>query len=284
VRSLSSQPPLATHNGSEHNPRLDASVNRLARLGQFVRKILGRSVDSSEYIATCPGFQNLDRSLSQQARTFARDSYPQNHTYVADGDRLLAGPKLAARVAQLAQHYPAPLESLVDLSCSKGYFLFHAVSRHACARALGIDLDEQCLCHCHLLNENFDRQKQVRFARMTIEKLADSIDKFGGPFQAMLVVNTYQYLVFGSELAPATGCGHRDLFRQMRQICNGRVIFHNRLEFADLQENVRQRALQSGEGLVYTPAAICDAASEFFKVTILGKLHRRPILLLDARS
>lgn len=232
----------------------------------------------------CPGFQELTANLPADVQAFVSDSYPRNHTFTPLVDRLVPKPKLAVRVAGLARHYPRPLTSLLDLSCSKGFFVFHAASQPLCERVLGIDLSEECLQVCRQLKSRFGGAERVNFARLTLPELAERIDEFGGPFQTVLLLNTYQYLFFGSTVAPAVGQNHREIFRLLRRVCSGRIVFHNRLRLADLQSDPQQRASQAGTGALYHPQAIREAAAELFQVTELRRWLGRPVWLLDARD
>jgi len=232
---------------------------------------------------TCPGFDDLEGTIPAEIRSFVEDSYPHNHTYTAAGDHLLPGRKLATRVARLTRYYPSHPESLLDLSCSKGFFVFHAAMQSGCERALGVDLDDSCLNACRLLNSRFAHQSRVNFARATLTELAERIDDFGGPFQVALLVNTYQYLIFGSGVAPPTSRDHGEIFRLLRQVCSGRLVFHNRLQFSDLQSEPQFRASHFVRHCRYDPETIHDAASEYFEVQRLDPWSRRPVWLLDAR-
>jgi hypothetical protein len=231
----------------------------------------------------CPGFDELVSNLPEDVQKFVRDSYPRNHTFTSLPDRLVPQPKLAVRVSGLTRYYPAPLTSLLDLSCSKGFFVFHAAAQPTCERVLGIDLSDECLNVCRLLNARFTRSARVDFARLTLPELSERIDEFGGPFQTVLLLNTYQYLFFGSSVAPAVGRGHREIFRLLRRVCSGRLVFHNRLELADLQHDPQERASRAGTGALYNPQAIRAAAQEFFKVTVLRPWLGRPVWLLDLK-
>jgi hypothetical protein len=231
----------------------------------------------------CPGFDDLDHGVPADIRAFVADSYPHNHTFIASGSQLLPKRKLADRVAKLSRHYPAPLASLLDLSCSKGFFAFHAAAKLECPRVLGIDLDTECLDACQSLNGRFALRSRVNFSRLALPELAERIDEFGGPFQTALLINTYQYLVFGSSVAPAASHDHFEIFRLLRQVCSGRLIFHNRLLFSDLQSDPQERARQEGIGCDYSPAVIHEAALRYFRITPLDPWSRRPLWLLDAR-
>jgi hypothetical protein len=231
----------------------------------------------------CPGFDQIGANLPAEVRTFVSDSYPRNHTYTPVADRLVATRKLAVRVAGLSRHYPTPLTSLLDLSCSKGFFIFHGAARPTCERALGIDLNDECLEACRLLNAGFDRRERVRFERLTLPELSGRIGEFGGPFQTVLLINTYQYLYFGSTVAPAVGHDHSEIFRLLRTVCSGRLVFHNRLSLADLQSDPQERASRTGAGSLYHPEAIRQSAEVFFAVTALRRWLGRPVWLLDAK-
>lgn len=230
----------------------------------------------------CTGFNDLEKSIPEDLRAFFKDSYPHNHTFAATNGRLVPGRKLADRLAQITKHYPAPLESLLDLSCSKGFFVFHAAMQPDCNRALGIDLNENCVNACRLLNAQFDYHSRVNFEQLTLPELADRIDEFGGPFQTALLINTYQYLVFGSSVGPPVSHEHREIFRLLRRVCSGRLIFHNRLFLADLQSDPQDRARRINSAVDYSPTAIHAGAAEFFRIRELDSWSRRPIWLLDA--
>ncbi|MFN0056244.1 MAG: hypothetical protein ACKV0T_29205 [Planctomycetales bacterium] len=231
----------------------------------------------------CPGFHDLDRCLPDDVRAYLKDSYPHNHTFTATNDRLVPGRKLAERIERLARHYPRPMTSLVDLSCSKGYFVFHAARLANSPRVLGIDLDGRSLEVCRLLEGAFDGRDQIAFARLTLPELALRIDEFGGPFQTALLVNTYQYLILGSSVAPAVSHDHAEVFRLLRQVCNGRLIFHNRLSLDDLQSDPRERAGQLGRSFRYEPEVIHAAASHFFHIQSADRTTRRPVWVMDAK-
>jgi len=232
----------------------------------------------------CAGFRDLGRTLSPEVRGFVADSYPRNHTFTASGEQLLPRPKLASRVARLSCHYPSGMRSFIDLSCSKGFFVFHAAAAfRGCERAMGIDLDEQCLDVCRKLQNQFDGRERTQFAKLTLPELAERIDEFGGSFQTAMLVNTYQYLVFGSSVAPRVSHDHREIFRMLRRICSGRLIFHNRLRLADLQDSVQEGLTPECLQAVYEPGAIASAASEYFRVSRLDRWSKRPVWLLDAK-
>lgn len=263
--------------------RGDDVTTTLPATPSLLEQIWARFLPARPDDYACAGFHDLDQSLSAEVRGFVADSYPRNHTFTASGERLVPRPKLANRVARLSRNYSTGFRSFIDLSCSKGFFVFHAAMHQGCERAMGIDLDEQCLDACRKLQKQFEGRERVQFEKLTIPELADRIDQFGGPFETAMLVNTYQYLVFGSSIAPRVSYDHREIFHLLRRICSGRLIFHNRLRLADLQDSVQEGLTPECRQAVYEPEAIASAASEYFHVSRLDRWSKRPVWLLDAK-
>jgi hypothetical protein len=228
-----------------------------------------------------PGFSRLDE-ISDDQRDFWSQSYPRNHNFVLGKSRLIPSRRLAERLQQLTVHYPRSARSLVDLSCSKGYFVFHARCQMGMERVLGMDIDQNTLANCHLLNSHFALRHGTTFTALRLQELAHQAEVAEADFDVALLVNTYQYMRLGSGLEPAAGSSHRELFHMLSKVCRGRLIFHNRLELSDLQESVRSEA-RADATADYHPAEILAAASEFFQIRRAGGSALRPILLLDNR-
>jgi hypothetical protein len=242
---------------------------------QAFRLVLRTLLGGSGPATTCAG-------LPADVRAFLRRSYPSNHCYWLAHGRLRPTRQLAARYRALSRLYPAQLTSLLDLSCCKGYFVLEGAQRATCDRALGIDVGEKYLRSCRLVQEALGASG-AQFARLHLHELAERIQQFGGPFQTVLLVNTYQYLFFGSR-----GCGqayldHRRIFRLIREVCAERLIFNNRTELADCHADVQAAADRCGEHPSYSTATILAAAREYFDVEMLGDLGRYPLWLLRAR-
>ena len=208
------------------------------------------------------------------------DSNPQNHNYIVRQGRLVPRHKLKVRFEQLSEVYPERLESLLDLSCSKGFFVLDAANRAGCERTLGIDIDQRELEVCRSVS-GFLGHGASRFEQMQLHELADSIDEFGGPFQTVLLVNSYQYLYFGRSRSGECYRDHERIFELIRRVCSGRVLFSNRTRLQDLQRSCQAEALKVGHQSEYTEEKILDAASRFFHVTSCDKIGKWPFWLLD---
>ncbi len=220
-----------------------------------------------------------DAGLTADIATYIANSYPHNHNYSVRAGRLVPRDKLRARFDVLNSAYPRPLESLLDLSCSKGYFVLDAAGRATCRRALGVDIDDRELNACRSVSRHVGLQ--CRFERAHLHEVAQSISEFGGPFQTVLLINCYQYLYFGSSRSPVGYRDHRRIFELARQVCAERLLFSNRTETGQLQRYCRAEAARLGHSHLYTEAAILDAASQYFNVTRIGTINGLPLWNLD---
>lgn len=220
-----------------------------------------------------------DPGLPDEVALHIANSYPHNHNYLVRGGQLMPREKLKERSEQLWSAYPDQLDSLLDLSCSKGYFVFEAAARPGCGRALGIDIDDGDLTACRAVKEVLG--SSARFAKLQLHELVDSIDSFGGPFQTVLLINCYQYLYFGSSRSPACYRSHDAIFALLRRVCCGRVVFSNRTELSQLQRYCRAEAARLAREGDYNGDAILAAAARHFNTEEYGRLGGLPVWTLD---
>jgi hypothetical protein len=207
-------------------------------------------------------------------------SYPNNHNYRVKSGKLAPTCRLAVRHKRIAALYPKPLTSLLDLSASKGYFVLEAAQRPECRRAMGIDVVDEPLVAASYVRDHLGLDN-ARFARMRLDMLARRIDEFGGPFETVLLINTYQYLYFGDRHEPFES--HQAIFSAMRRVCAGRVIFNNRIELDQCQGVIQKIAATTGRGGDYRTERVLAAAEEFFTIEIRGRLGRYPFWVLTPR-
>jgi hypothetical protein len=207
-------------------------------------------------------------------------SYPNNHNYRIKRGKLAPTCRLAVRHHRISALYPKPLTSLLDLSASKGYFVLEAAQRPECRRAMGIDVVDEPLVAASYVRDYLGLDN-ARFARMRLDLLARRIGEFGGPFQTVLLINTYQYLYFGDKHEPFES--HQAIFSAIHKICAGRVIFNNRLEVDHCQGAIQKIAHETGRAGDYRTERVRAAAEEFFTVDIRGRLGRYPFWVLTPR-
>jgi len=212
---------------------------------------------------------------------YAENSYPSNHTFKVNKGLLVPKRKLAKRHYKIHKLYPQQLTSFLDVSSSKGFFVFDAAKESTCTRALGIDVNDYDIDFCNAIKQCTDYQRAT-FEKMTLRELAERIDDFGGPFQTALLINSYQYFYFGSVVSRDSYANHDEIFQLLHRVCTGRVIFNNRVNLEDCQ-NIDQVLDSPDKAQHYSRIEIFTAASKYFNISEHGKIGKYPLWALDAK-
>lgn len=205
-------------------------------------------------------------------------AYPSNHTYRLSNGKIKPHHKLLKRYQQIQILFPEKLHRMADIGCSKGFFIFSIHDRHPDSYCLGIDVHQPDIDACEQVKK-YLHKSDVFFKRMQLHELAEQIDEFGGPFELLLLLNTYQYLYFGSEGHRERYLDHDLIFKYLRTICRGRIIFNNRLDFTDCQQQVKQLAWSHSK--LYSREAIFSTAKKYFFLTEHGNIGKYPLLTMD---
>ena len=208
-------------------------------------------------------------TLSDSVRDYLADSYPHNHDYRVKGEELKPRWKLKRRWKRMERLWPEGFGSFLDIGCSKGFFVLEAARRGA--DALGIDIHEEDLSACEAVRDHLEL-KSARFEEKTLDELAAE----GASFDLVHLVNTYHYLYFGSDRAPACAKDHAALFEHLAAVTSGTLIFSNCETMERCPAQVKESA-RPEDAARYTPEAIRGAASEFFELEDHGRLGKRPI-------
>lgn len=215
----------------------------------------------------------------EQYKKYAAESYPSNHTYKIKNKNLYPKCKLALRYKKIKKLFPPFLTSLVDIGCSKGFFVFAASQTAECTRSVGVDIDPYEIQFCQAVKKHLGNEK-ARFELLQLHAFANQIDQFGGPFQTVLLINTYQYLYFGSQRSASHYSNHDEIFKSLRTICSQRVIFNNRVDLSSCQ-NIDEIHNHSDTRNDYNKQKILESASRYFSITKHGQLGRYPLWTLD---
>jgi len=223
--------------------------------------------------------QNLD-PLAKEYLNYLQAAYPNNHNYKVKNQHLIPLRELSKRYKRIREFLPPNSERFLDIGSSKGYFVFAATENPQCAHALGIDIYQYDIDVCNWL-KNYLHNDKVRFEFLRLHELSQRIDEFGGPFQTVLMINMYQYLYFGSARCPDRYLNHEAIFKNLRNICDGRIIFNNRANLIDCQ-NVEQIERATEHSQNYTEEKIIAAASRYFNVIPHGKFGAYPLWTMDA--
>ena len=210
------------------------------------------------------------------------DSYPHNLDYRVVRGALRPRFKLWRRFRRIQRLYPGERGDLLDLSSCKGFFVLEAAGHPGCQRAVGIDIHAPDLSASRAVAAHLDLHN-ARFENLTLPRLAEDIEKFGGPFQTVLLINTYPYLFIGSNRSADHTPDHRTLFRHMAQVTSERLIFSNRIQFDKLPRHIQARAKQLQLESAYHPENIRSAAEEFFELQEKRTLGRIPLWVLKPK-
>jgi len=211
--------------------------------------------------------------------------YPNNHNFQIDDGRAIPSFQLYWRWRALAQLYPRPLESLLDVGCCRGWFVLEAASRPTCKRAVGIDVYEPFLEIARKAAAFLGAAERTAFHSATLKQVIAEPERYGAPFQTVLVINCYHYLYWGSLLSPERFSGHEEILEGLARITSGVVIFSNPLVLDDCPESTREIAQNEPErAREYTPERFAEVASRFFTIESHGYLNKhRRLEVLRAR-
>ena len=220
--------------------------------------------------------------LSEEYRKYAEKSYPSNHTYKILENTIRPKCKLTLRYQKIKKLFPEKLTSLVDIGCSKGFFIFAASTQLGSTRNLGIDIDDYDIQFCRAVKNHF-RNPNVNFEIVQLHELAERIDEFGGPFQTVLLVNTYQYLYFGSARSSLHYQSHDEIFKSLRKICSERLIFNNRMNLTECQNIEHINDTNETESDNYNEQKIIESASKYFSIAKRGNIGRYPLWAMDVK-
>ncbi len=249
----------------------------LHRIGHMVRAALGYALFRARRVGR--GHSDaLAADLNARLR-----GYPRNHNYRLDAGRLVPCFRLYERAVAVARRYPRPLESFLDIGCCRGYYVMDAARRLGCPVAVGIDVHEPFVSTAQDVSRRLGLARTA-FHLATLDEVARQPEAYGGPFQTILLIGTYHYLFWGSELSPKAYHGHREILCRLAGLSTDRVVFSARLEVARLPARLRHKAAAFGSEPPYTRAGFAEAAREWFAIEQAGWLGRDPLLVMHRKG
>lgn len=220
--------------------------------------------------------------LPEAARAHVERSYPHDHCYRVRGGRLAPTCQLWLRHRKVAALYPRPLGSLLDVSCSKGFFVLEAAAQ-GCPRAAGIEPWDQDREAAVAVRDHLGLTA-ARFEPWRLHQAVERLPELGGPFEVVVLLNVYHYLFLGSTRLAEGYWAHGPILDMLRAVCARRVVFANRLEPDRLQPDVREVARARGLEAEYTTARFLAAAEAHFRVAARGKLGKTTLYTLDVTA
>ncbi|MDJ0914104.1 MAG: class I SAM-dependent methyltransferase [Desulfobacterales bacterium] len=211
------------------------------------------------------------------------NAYPHNHTYRLFRKQLLPSFQLYDRLRRVTIQYPAKPESLLDIGCCRGFFILQAARQFKFSHGLGIDVHAPFIQTACKVQQHLEIQN-CKFKVASLKGVSVNLDRYGGPFQTVLLLGTYHYLFWGSRLSDDAYLSHRNIFQQLSKLCSDRLIFSARLEVERLPRLLKTKALTWGSKIIYTTDHFIKRAQEFFSVHQAGCLGKYPLFVMTKKK
>jgi len=205
--------------------------------------------------------------------------YPRNHNFRVHKKKLIPSFRLYERLRLVRSAYPNPLESFLDIGCSRGFYVMDAAQRPDCRASIGTDVYEPFICTANEVRKYLEMDNAC-FHLAGLEDVADAPENYGGPFQTILLIGTYHYLFWGSSICPTAYHSHREILTRLSRICIDRVILSGRLEVNKLQRSLKEKARSTVGDVPYSTAEFINSAKEFFEVRTAGYLGTYPLFVM----
>ena len=183
----------------------------------------------------------------------------------------------------VSQQIPKNCESFLDIGSCKGYYVCKTARNAHCKVAAGIDIHKPFID----ASEEVSRYLGLRnthFYLTDIDKLSDDPEAFGGPFQVILLIGTYQYLFWGSGLNMKAFYSHREILSRLAGICTKRLILSARLEARWLSGGIKEKAELLKKKIPYNTSNFLEAAGEFFRINKTGYLGKYPLFVMEKKT
>jgi hypothetical protein len=221
------------------------------------------------------------RKIRAQASYF--QGYPENHNYFYLHRQLVPSLKLYERFKKISELYPPNMQSLLDLSTCRGFYVLEASFREHMVSAVGIDLVESFIQECNAI-KMYTHADKANFYVSSLEDIYRKTTEANTPFETVIFTGSYHYFYWGSAQNPAAYMDHDKILAMLAGITSGRVIFSGRLELAQLAAYPKEVALNHPQRDLYTTAEFLRCASKYFKASHAGYLGKDSLILLEKRS
>jgi len=209
--------------------------------------------------------------------------YPRNHNYRLWGKQLIPCSRLYRRWRIIPSLYPQKLKGFLEVGSCKGFFVLDAASRTSCRYAVGIDIYKPFISLAKKVRDIVERDN-VAFHEASIFDVSEALESFRGPFQTVILINTYHYIFWGSSLSPIASYSHEKILSNLAKICTQNLIFSSPLELDECPKIVLERAeKKSDKKGIYTTQRFLKVAQEFFHLQEKKFLGKRPLYLMTKK-
>ncbi|MBN1522174.1 MAG: class I SAM-dependent methyltransferase [Candidatus Aureabacteria bacterium] len=244
------------------------------RTGAKLRSLTGYSVILGRRLRNIFSFHKAERELNQLLV-----GYPHNHNYSIGRKNLWPGFQLYERDRLVTPLIPEDCKSFLDIGSCKGYYVLRTAMRCRCQVSAGIDIHEPFIATSQKVGEYLG-VRNARFYLSDLEQLSSNPEAFGGPFQVVLLIGTYQYLFWGSGLNMKAFYSHEEILSRLSKVCTQRIIFSARLEADWLSGGIKEKARLLKKKIPYSTAHFLEAAGRYFQIQKAGYLGKYPLFLM----
>ena len=219
-------------------------------------------------------FSQFEKELNQTLI-----GYPSNHNYVIYNKKMFPRFQLFERFQYITSLFPEKLESLLDIGCCRGFYVFKAAHYPTCNLSVGIDVYEPFIAISQKIKAYLNVDK-AQFHLATLEEVCNNRESYGGTFQVVLLLGTYHYLFWGSAKFSNGFESHSEILSRLAKICSDRVIFSARLETNRLSKDIQNKAQMDKDKYAYTTHEFLESAQEYFDIHKAGHLGIYPLFLM----
>jgi hypothetical protein len=221
-------------------------------------------------------------SQAEQSVNEMLKGYPSNHIYRVHGKKLVPGRQLYERLWKVTPLFSPNLKSFLDIGCCKGYYTSLAAQKPTCEVSAGIDVHAPFIEASQKVSDYLGLSN-TQYHLATIDKVAESPESFGGPYQTVLLIGTYHYLFWGSSASDHCFKSHEEILSKLSALCSDRVIISGRFELNRLPRGLRQTAMADKAASQYNTQDFVTAAEQHFTVEEHGFLGTYPLLVLKKK-
>jgi SAM-dependent methyltransferase len=212
--------------------------------------------------------------------SLGRITYPSSHQYSIDPEgRPRPSPKGETRVCDLESVLPSrSWDSLLDVGCAKGMFLFRAWQRYGIRRLVGVEAAPDMVTASRRVAHHLAAPATILSGSLVeLHSVLPAVD-------LVFVLHCYHYLFFGSPDGASGIASHDRLFEILARVTRDTLVFANPLA---LKEGQRQRLRAAGvrerDIAAYGREPIIAAAERHFAIEETSLGGGRPLIIMRPR-
>jgi hypothetical protein len=280
---------LTIHTLSRYAPPVDvihgiSEPGWIYRAGAKLQSMISYVWLKKEYGSRCaPAWVGAGSGWTNDELNRRMGGYPRNHHYRIVGGRIVPGFRVNERLRVVMAQYPTPMHSFLDIGCCRGFYVLDAAVRLGCPRAVGIDVHEPFVATARDAAQSLS-VANAAFHHTSLEQVSADLQKFGGPFQTVLLIGTYHYLYWGSSICGTAYHSHEEILGRLAALCTDRLLISGRFTMRRLPLNITDTFRKGQDGSRYTTEAFLQAAARFFHVRHAGYLGVYPLFVMTKKD